>query len=42
MQVDKFDFEVPESLIALNPSNPRDSSKMVEVSKHLEIYKFNN
>ncbi len=42
MLTKKFDFKVPDSLIALRPSNPRDSSKLVEVSKNFTILSFTN
>lgn len=31
MRVDDFDFNLPESLIALHPANPRDSARMLHV-----------
>ena len=37
MLTKKFDFEIPDSLIALEPANPRDSSKLIEVSNVFNI-----
>ncbi|MEL6202343.1 MAG: tRNA preQ1(34) S-adenosylmethionine ribosyltransferase-isomerase QueA [Pseudomonadota bacterium] len=31
MRVDEFDFELPESLIALRPADPRDSARLLRV-----------
>jgi len=32
MNVDQFDFELPDSAIALRPARPRDSAKLLQVS----------
>ena len=32
MNLSDFDFELPDSLIALNPAKPRDSSRLLKVS----------
>lgn len=32
MNVDQFDFDLPDSAIALRPARPRDSAKMLQVS----------
>lgn len=37
MRVDLFDFELPEALIALRPARPRDSARLLHVSKRGEI-----
>ena len=42
MLTKKFDFEIPDSLIALEPANPRDSSKLIEVSNIFNINNFTN
>ena len=42
MLTKKFDFEIPDSLIALEPANPRDSSKLIEVSNVFNINNFTN
>ena len=31
MQVDLFDFDLPEELIALRPAVPRDSARLLHV-----------
>ncbi|MGI9439975.1 MAG: S-adenosylmethionine:tRNA ribosyltransferase-isomerase, partial [Parvibaculales bacterium] len=31
MQVDLFDFELPNALIALRPANPRDAARLLYV-----------
>lgn len=36
LRVDLFDFELPESHIALSPANPRDSARMLVVKKALQ------
>ena len=33
MRVDEFDFELPKNLIALHPVQPRDSARMLHVTK---------
>ena len=33
MKVDIFDFELDKSLIAKEPVNPRDSSRLLDLSK---------
>ena len=40
MLTKKFDFKVPDSLIALEPVSPRDSSKLIEVSNIFSINNF--
>ncbi|MEO1066523.1 MAG: tRNA preQ1(34) S-adenosylmethionine ribosyltransferase-isomerase QueA [Pseudomonadota bacterium] len=35
MRVDLFDFELPESAIALRPAEPRDSARLLTVCPHL-------
>ncbi len=42
MRTNKFDFNLPENLIAIEPAEPRDSSKIVEVSEKFKIHKFSN
>lgn len=42
MRTNKFNFNLPENLIALEPAEPRDSSKIVEVSEKFKIHKFSN
>ena len=42
MLTKKFDFEIPDSLIALEPANPRDSSRLIEVSNVFNINNFTN
>lgn len=34
MNVDQFDFDLPDSAIALRPARPRDSAKMLQVQGH--------
>ena len=31
MKVEQFDFELPETSIALRPANPRDAARMLVV-----------
>ena len=31
MQVDDFDFDLPENLIALRPAQPRDTARLLHV-----------
>ena len=31
MQVDDFDFDLPESLIALRPAQPRDTARLLHI-----------
>lgn len=33
MRVDEFDFDLPENRIALNPASPRDSARLLHVTK---------
>ena len=33
MQVDLFDFDLPEELIALRPAVPRDSARLLHVGR---------
>ena len=40
MLTKRFDFKVPDSLIALEPVKPRDSSKLIEVSNIFNINNF--
>ena len=42
MNIDDYNFDVPEELIAINPSYPRDRSSLVEVKDNFLIHKFNN
>jgi S-adenosylmethionine:tRNA ribosyltransferase-isomerase len=36
MKVDFFDFDLPESLIAIHPANPRDSARMLVIDDALQ------
>jgi S-adenosylmethionine:tRNA ribosyltransferase-isomerase len=36
VRVEKFDFELPEDLIALRPASPRDASRLLVVNPHSE------
>lgn len=40
MNVSNFDFKIPEKLIAIKPVYPRDSSKLIVVSKDFKINPF--
>ena len=40
MFLSDLDFKIPEKLIALKPTKPRDSSNLVIVRENLEIIKF--
>ena len=37
MHVDAFDFDLPESAIALRPASPRDSAKLLQVHPNGEL-----
>ena len=40
MHLEKFNYNIPESLIALTPKTPRDKSKIVVVDKNLKLFDF--
>ena len=42
MLIDKLNFDVPQSLIAIHPKKPRDMSKIVVVNKDFKIENFKN
>ncbi len=42
MLIDKLNFDVPQSLIAIHPKKPRDMSKVVIVNEDFKIENFKN
>ena len=42
MLTKKFNFKVPDNLIALNPTIPRNHSKLIEVNNEFTIRRFDN
>ena len=42
MLTKNFDFHIPPELISVNPSQPRGTSKIVEVAKNFSIFNFDN
>ena len=42
MLTKSFDFHIPSELIAMNPAQPRGSSKLVEVSEKFYKHNFSN
>ena len=42
MLTKKFNFKVPDNLIALNPIIPRNHSKLIEVKNEFTVRRFDN
>ena len=42
MLTKSFNFNIPTKLIAMSPSDPRGSSKLVEMSETFSVHSFNN
>ena len=42
MLIEKLNFDVPQSLIAIHPKKPRDMSKVVIVNEDFKIENFKN
>ena len=42
METSKFDFKLPEKLIALDPVFPKDSAKLLEVRNEYVLHSFDN
>ena len=42
METSRFDFKLPEKLIALDPVFPKDSAKLLEVRNEYVLHSFDN